>query len=65
MSNKTNEELLYSSWMLEQHEHSKTIVAKDRAERQLEYVKSRIEDYLDCEFEDVVGAIDTLIDGFW
>lgn len=60
---KSNEELLYNSWVLEQIDHSKTITVKDRLERENDYVKTCIENHLGCEFDDVVQAIDTLIDG--
>ena len=59
---KTNEELLYDSWMIEQIDHSKTIVVKDRLERQVNYVKQLIEARLNDEFEDVVHAIDALME---
>jgi hypothetical protein len=60
-----NEELLYQSWMLEQHDHSKTILEKDRLDRQVAYIKQRIEDYLGYEFDDAVSAVDSLLDSLW
>lgn len=59
---KSNEELLYNSWVLEQIDHSKTILVKDQLERQVDYVRSQIEHALSEKFESVVEAIDTLME---